>query len=383
VIAEVLVRYFHYSRLERSRGASYSWSSFRNDYVRETFKIDSECSFLDTIVPHPYLGFVHRNSLCGSSNNRGFVGANIPLERDPDFFTILIVGGSVAEQMAIGVKGVSWLEKELNARYISPNGKPFKILNGAVGDWGFPNQNTIVTLYGDVADGIVTLDGYNEASRISEFAPVGKPDVWTYQSVVGAGFTPTVIGIRVLQYIRRQALHWALIKHSFLSFFIFERFMAVVENSGNQNKYQQENLFRFFDFPADWAKEKRRAWNKEKYKTYLRLLRAEAEALNLHYAHFLQPMRGIGKELTEEEKSYKEFVSVDDYKGVIAVANDELKKSGYPTYSLLHIFKDEKGVIYGDHIHCKYTPDWESPGYAIMGRAIANDLSEAWKLKTK
>src|SRR6185503_17645390 len=74
-------------------------------------------------------------------------------------------GGSVADDFASSSSDGRrpWLENELNARFVSPNGKPFRILNGALSGWKLPNQLFVMQLYGSGADAFISLDGYNEA----------------------------------------------------------------------------------------------------------------------------------------------------------------------------------------------------------------------------
>src|SRR5205823_4515934 len=96
----------------------------------------ADCRYVDTLFPHPYLAFVHHgNPPCRLRvNNIGLFGPDFPSERPTDRFVVLLAGGSVAAQFAgAGPGGVPYLESILNARYESPNGRPFLLLNGSDG----------------------------------------------------------------------------------------------------------------------------------------------------------------------------------------------------------------------------------------------------------
>ena len=63
----------------------------------------THCRYVDTLYPHPHVGFVHHaNRPCGfkNINNVGLFNDDYPLLKRPDRYTILLTGGSVAAQLA-------------------------------------------------------------------------------------------------------------------------------------------------------------------------------------------------------------------------------------------------------------------------------------------
>ncbi len=87
----------------------------------------TDCRYVDTLYPHPYVGFVHHaNRPCGlkNINNVGLFNDDYPLLKRPDRYTILLTGGSVAGQLAQidPWPAPHYLEEELNQEYESPNG---------------------------------------------------------------------------------------------------------------------------------------------------------------------------------------------------------------------------------------------------------------------
>ena len=114
----------------------------QNTYVRDLTR-GTNCRYVDTLYPHPYVGFVHHaNRPCGlkNINNVGLFNDDYPLLKRPDRFTILLTGGSVAGQLAQldPWPAPRYLEEELNNEYESPNGQPFWVLNGGDGAWKQP-----------------------------------------------------------------------------------------------------------------------------------------------------------------------------------------------------------------------------------------------------
>ena len=146
--------------------ASKRFDGFRNSYIQDITR-GGNCRYVDTMFPHPYLAFVHHHdNPCGvpDANNIGLLGDNFPVARNNDRYVVLVTGGSVASQIAqpFDPSKRGFLERELNRHYVSPTGKPFQVLNGALGAWKQPQQMILFAIYGEFVDVVVTLDGYNE-----------------------------------------------------------------------------------------------------------------------------------------------------------------------------------------------------------------------------
>ncbi|MGE4081278.1 MAG: hypothetical protein AB7F22_37665, partial [Reyranella sp.] len=74
----------------------------QNTYVRDATK-GTACRYVDTLYPHPYVAFVHHaNPPCGLPwvNNIGLFGSDYPVLKDPERYTVILIGGSVASQLA-------------------------------------------------------------------------------------------------------------------------------------------------------------------------------------------------------------------------------------------------------------------------------------------
>ena len=149
----------------------------QNTYVRDLTK-GTTCRYVDTLYPHPYLAFVHHgNPPCGlpNANNIGLLNSDFPTIKPADRYVVLVVGGSVASQLVQNLPAPAprFLEEELNKRFISPNGKPFLVLNGGDGAWKEPQSFILFALYATSVDAVVTLDDERRDGRLHIV-----PQVW-------------------------------------------------------------------------------------------------------------------------------------------------------------------------------------------------------------
>ena len=76
----------------------------------------------------------------------------------------MISGGSVAAYLGGNQKPPypRYLEEELNKTYVSPNGKPWMVLDAAAGAWKQPQSFIAFAMYATAVDAHINLSGYNE-----------------------------------------------------------------------------------------------------------------------------------------------------------------------------------------------------------------------------
>ena len=149
---ELLANLYLYARDGRYISARDRLAALRNTFIDELTRPRTDCRYVDTLFPHPYLGFVHHgNPPCSLPvNNIGLFGPDYPSDRPHDRFVILLTGGSVAAQFASpGPGGPPYLQSILEHEYLSPNGQPFLLLNGGDGAWHQPQQLILFLLYAD------------------------------------------------------------------------------------------------------------------------------------------------------------------------------------------------------------------------------------------
>lgn len=371
--------------------ATYKSSPERNwHYYTNTYSGDSEeCTFQDTLESHPYLGWLTGPVFpCKLfiRNNRGFWDRrDLPFKKDTKYYTVLILGGSVAGQFARGSANDTspryWLEEELNKRFVSPNGKPFRVLSGAMGGWRMPVQITTTAMYANSVDAIISLDGYNEALSQLHGSSIDKPDTWTWYYVQNQNRNSgAMFVIKMLKYFRIYVSRTPILKDSKALFSLYEGVQALFMKA---NVGETRAVHFQFSYPKSWSRVEIDAANIQKWKSYMLALRGTAQALNLKYAHFVQPIPTIDKKLTEKEKRYAHWLNGDMYKKIIVNPALELAKSGFPVESLVSVFKDVDETVYNDEIHCGYDKDLDSLGYRIMAKSMASSLGHFWKLKAK
>ncbi len=387
LLSEFIVRHSNFTDKDRAIGAKTLFGSYENTYTRkqlEEVRGTENCSWSDTLVIHPYLGWVHRSSgPCSSSNinNRGFPSRrDMPLLKDPEFFSILIVGGSVASQFAGGSwnNGI-WLEEVLNKNYKSPNGKPFRVLMGAFGAWKYPTQNIAVTMFGDVADAVVALDGYNESLSM----PLDSPDLNQVRRIsVDAIDRSMWISFRTVRRWRDLCVNNSVLKNSYLALLVMRVGIMHVMNTEVSNREWAGDKVLRPQLPFEFSKSDATKYNKNRFKHYVRLLNGEAKTLGLKFAHFLQPVPDIAKKLTAEEIAHEHFATEKTYTPFME-ASDELSREGIASYSLVQVFSGVDETIYGDEIHCAFDNKGDSRGYEIIADAMAKQLAKTWNLRMK
>jgi hypothetical protein len=374
--------------------ASELFDRTQNSYVRDMTR-HTDCRYVDTLFPHPYVGFVHHaNPPCGKPwvNNVGLFGPDFPTEKRTDRYTILLTGGSVASQLAQerAPPAERYLEEELNRHYLSPNGKPFLVLNGGDGAWKEPQPFILFSLYATSVDAVVTLDGFNEQyffypgtkerleRPLSNFLDVNP-------FVADENFGDAAIGW-VIGRVAGVLTRIPLLDHSHAAYMLVRGIQALAKSRDTAGTGKRTTLNSLFTLPADIANDPEKLFQTQLalYQKYERAIEAVAKDNGVRTAYFLQPIPGYGKTLTEDEKRTADFDIVDRYRRIVA-GMLSLRQRGMAVFDLGDVFEDEKGRIYADRIHCWRDPGpkAESRGYTIMAERVAHDLAQAWGLNRK
>jgi hypothetical protein len=364
----------------------------QNSFIREA-KDSRNCTYLDTLFPHPYLAFVHHgNPPCGlAANNVGLFGRDFPAERDPDRFTILLTGGSVAAQLSGAGRTLAPndLERLLNERYESPRGAHFQVLNGGDGGWKEPQQTILFLLHAQAVDAVVTLDGYNDHGFLlnSEGTRFEAPatNFLTVNPLLETG-PRKLLGVWLYGAIYRHSqTHW-LTSHSYAAYGITRTFRGVIRWWADRESpgVLRTTPSSIFSLPNEWDRAKRYQWNLEEYRKYMRIIDAVAARLGVRAAHFIQPVPAIGKALAPEEARVVGDLSYTDSYARMTSALLALNGEGIPVFSLLDVFSGVREPIYADHIHCINDPQTgESRGYRMMAQRMADTLEAQWQLRRR
>jgi hypothetical protein len=384
---ELVANLYLYARDRRYVSARDRLDALSNTFTADLTKQNAGCRYVDTLYPHPYLGFVHHgNPPCGvpGINNIGLFGPDYPSERRDDKFVVLVTGGSVSAQlMRSGPSGTPYLQAILERNYLSPNGRPFLLLNGGDGGWHQPQQLILFLLYADAVHAVVTLDGFNEryfvgASVRFEYPPNNFDDInpllrSAYSDVVARWIAGKLYG---------RARASRVLSRSQAAYLVLARIDAYVKRQSDlYTERERTNINTMFALPKEWDEEHRVAWADGQYRKYIRAMDGVAAQNGVLFAHFIQPVPAIRKTLTEEEKAvvgdlgyrarYERIAS-----DVLSLANE-----GTPIFSLLDVFEHNPHTLYADVIHLRQSPDGTSEGYELMAERMASVLARAWHLQ--
>jgi hypothetical protein len=365
----------------------------QNTYVRDLTK-GTTCRYVDTLFPHPYLAFVHHgNPPCGlpNVNNIGLLNADFPTVKPTDRYVVLVTGGSVASQLVQNwpAPAPRFLEEELNKRYVSPNGKPWLVLNGGDGAWKEPQQLILFSMYATAVDAVVTLDGYNEhyffwpgaAERLerplSNFIDVNP---FVADENFGDAATGWVIG-RVAGTLAANPV----LGHSHAAYMVIRGIEAVAKSKDIFKSSKKTTLASLFAMPEEIRKDHALEFAVQLglYQKYTRGIEAIAKDYGVKSAYFLQPVPPYGKTLTEEEKKNAGDLGYGDMYRKIVDGMMTLRDRGLAIYDLGDLLKDEKATIYADDIHFIRDKGGDSVGYRLMAARMGQLLAETWGLKAK
>ncbi|MFO1079919.1 MAG: hypothetical protein U1E23_04740 [Reyranellaceae bacterium] len=366
----------------------------QNTYVRDLTK-KADCRYVDTLFPHPFLAFVHNgNPPCGLANinNIGLFNDDFLAVKRADRYVVLLTGGSVASQLGQNFPSPPaprYLEEELNRNYVSPNGKPFLVLNGGDGAWKQPQQLIIFSMYATTVDAVVTLDGYNEhyyfrpgtplrlespASNFLEVNPFAADENF------GDAAVGWVIG-RVAGLLGNNPF----LSHSHAAYMVIRGIERVAKSKDRFGSSNRTTLTGFFALPKELYDNPDTLFALQLglYQKYARGIEAIARDNNLKSAYFLQPVPAWGKTLSEEEKKVVGSLDYGDVYRRIVAGMLTLRDRGLALYDLGDLLKDQPGTFYEDDIHFIRTSSGDSPGYRLMAARMGSILAQTWNLQRK
>jgi len=366
----------------------------QNTYVRDATK-GTSCRYVDTLFPHPYVGFVHHaNPPCGQPwvNNVGLYGPDYPTVKRDDYYVVLLTGGSVASQLGQNNRPPAprYLEEELNKRFVSPNGKPFLVLNGGDGAWKEPQPFILFSLYASSVDALAVLSGYNEhyfffpgmeerlERPLSNFLDVNP-------FVADENFGDAAVGWVMGRIAGSLALN-PLLGRSHAAYLIIRGIEQVAKGKDIFKSSKKTTLNSIFHMPDDIRTNPERAFNVqlELFQKYWRATYAVARDNGVKAAFFLQPVPAIDKELTEEEKRVVGQMAYRDLYKRLTAGMMTLRERGLPVFNLADVFADQKGTIYADDIHVvRDDVRNESLGNRLLAARMGELLAETWGLQKK
>ena len=360
----------------------------QNTYVRDATK-GTSCRYVDTLFPHPYVAFVHHaNPPCGIPwvNNVGLFGDDFTVVKRNDRYVILLTGGSVASQLGQNASPPAprYLEEELNKNYVSPNGKPFLVLNGGDGAWKEPQPFILASLYASSVDAVVILGGFNEhyffwpgAEERLERPLSNFLDVNPF--VADENFGDAAIGWVMGRIAGTLALN-PVLGRSHAAYMVVRGIEQAAKGKDIFKSAKKTTLNSMFRMPEDIRRNHELAFNVQLglYQKYVRAADAVAKDNKAKYAYFIQPTPALEKALTDEEKRIVGDLSYRELYRKLRVGLMSLREGGTPIFDLGDLLANEKGTFYADHIHFLQDARHESPGNRLMAARMAKLLSETW-----
>jgi hypothetical protein len=331
-----------------------------------------------TLAAHPYLAHVHKAG--PGINRQGLFGRDFPQARDPRVYQVLVTGGSVACQLA-GIRPEQGaLTVELEKNYISADGRPIRVYNGADGAWKLPQQTILTMMYAGRFDLVISVDGFNEHYVVKGdpyFLEVPSPNFRTV-SPVGFHAKPALIALWFAGQFNEALAGIPGIRELFVSHLIGQSALNLARAFDEKTKPKTTPLMPLEYPPGETLESQRQQRQKQQLsqlETYLELNDAICRQQGAQYVSVLQPCPAIGKELTEREK---QVVGPLDYRGSYLKMAETYKKasnkSRFLCLNLLEVFSGVKADVYKDHIHCAPGPN--SPGYLAVAKSLGGSLKE-------
>jgi hypothetical protein len=355
-------------------------------------KASKKCSYAETLGPHPYLGYsIHAKARenCDlytyALNNRGMSGPDYPVEKDDEFFTILLTGGSVADQLGAVEDPNSghFLTNYFNKNFISPNGKPFRVIISALGDYRFPQNVISVMINNDIIDGVIDISGFNESHNHQFYNRLERPSAnyWSQFELETADFKKSN-NKKVFELSKWMGN--SLCKYSYGCVFIIEKRISQLMNAPKSEARHMAQK-PYSDFTNEVPKNlKISRYNK--HRNYYRILTGMCRELKFKCAFFLQPVPQLYKSLSPAEELIvrKENPNFGEVYAELLKELLVLQNENIPLYSLAKVFEDERRTIYSDHIHYQWAEGEEIHyGYKPILREIGKVLVKQWNLKKK
>lgn len=365
----------------------------QNTYVRDLTR-GTGCRFVDVLYPHPYLAFVHHaNPPCGFSwvNSAGLFGPEFPSTRSKDHYVVILTGGSVASYLGGNMEPPypRYLSEELNKNFVSPNGKPWLVLNGAAGAWKEPQSFIVFALNAGAVDAVVNVSGFNEhyyfhhkmqqrleapASNFLAANPFAADENfgdaaigWVMGRLAGALALDPVLGRSHAAYVLIRAIETA------------------AKHRDGVRSGKQTTVLGLFDLPADIQANPERHFAVQLglYQKYFRATAAVARDNGVKSAFFLQPVPAWGKTLTEEERRVAGDLSYRDTYRRIVAGMMTLGEAGLSIHDLGSVFESQNATIYSDHVHYVASADGRSLGNRLMAARVGELLAASWGLQRK
>ncbi len=349
-----------------------------SSYIKKSKKFKTEendCSWSDYVSHHPYLMIRYKETgKCAREkiSDLGMYGEDIK-DINNDTYKIILTGGSVAE----GLYSSKLLEQHLNDHYISPNRKPFKLINGSISSGQQPRQAIVNIMLGDKADLVVSLEGFNELyNYTAQFRFNTAAHGWFQleETLLRArenrvnSFALRLIASEIATVVKGSLV----LRHTYSG-------AIMVQLSARLNQPSQAELEPKMGQRTQPNKEVFEQEYFKKYQDVVKGMAAISGTRNQKLIIFIQPIPEIGKELTKREKEIVNKRPIKEAYLKMINKLQEIKIESLYIEPLTEVFKDYKGELYADEIH--YLGDTQ--GENILAKSMASYIAKAIGLMKK
>ena len=336
------------------------------------------CVWSDQIQTHPYWGIAYKlDSPCATVpvNSQGLSGPEIPQVRDPHYFTVLVVGGSVAETLAahLSEQGMSSLQMRVQDKFVDSQGRKIRFINASIAAGQQPMQVLATLYYGRVVDAVISVEGYNEYRAIqNEKSIFGPTHVWT--EVLVRDFN----GGRLSGLLAQSLLDLkSKILRSYLANSLFLVSTALIIQDAVNIKSLDSGSNQLTRNLQSW----RGSQSKEqRIKDSLDMTLATSEVskiLGVPFVAYLQPTPRSKKVLSAEETSVVgDLKTLDGYADFLRQSKASMKGRVQFT-DLTQIFDDTSDTVFLDPIHNNLI------GKRIFSDRIVSDLAQRFKWRVR
>jgi hypothetical protein len=358
--------YFKYnSFLSASELYTKKFSTIYSEYA------DSGCRWGQSLGLHPYMSYYFSDGDCRNlrRNSRGFSAREFPLTKDSNYYSILMIGGSVAEHIASNDEfgSQSALEKALNAKWISPNRKPFRVINAALAGAHQPMNSIAALIYVDLADQVISVEGWNEGTQFKSTEFIETPAL-VWRQYAAAADNP--ITFKILNWLSDiiQYGHRSILKDSYTCYYFLE-----LSNGFFYERFSRA-MAKIDPYPrpaTNWTETDRDELFLKSYASYIKKINAIVSSQGKNFTLFLQPNPHQYKLLSDEEKK----LIGEDVSEKLSTVNSYLIKSlkNIHVESLLEVFKNNRESLYIDQIHTNFK------GVDILANEISTRLAKKYR----
>lgn len=356
--------------------------SMTPDESRRLTGVECEVSVSET--SHPYLAFsrLAQPGCPHYDRDSGHTGQVFPRKRNPEKFVVLFTGASVPAQLLADAKPT--FGQMLSQQY-QYQGREIEVLHGAVVRWKQPQQFILLMLNAHLIDAVVSMEGFNEL--VSGF---GNEYRYDFSTPVTTGLRRSNVNffsneLLLMSWAYENAFYFVqsghILKHlktTVFAFRLYRHWLHSYSDADQERVRAYRQQINPFTLPKSWSYEEKQQHYLNSYIRYIGNMSALAQANDIKFSLFIQPVPLVGKTLTTGEmEALKKYRDYGDNYTVMQRSLMRLTEEGINIHSLADVFVDYPETVYKDGIHLNL----DNRGPEILSQAIIDVLAIQWGLE--